>query len=274
MLRIGDFAKLSRVSVKALRFYDEIGLLRPAAIDRFSGYRYYQAAQLARLNRILALKDLGFSLEQIGGVLDQELSAGQVSALLQLKAQELRERMRQDEDRLRRIETRLKQIEQEDQMPDYEVVIKPVDAMQVASLGGTIPNYDESGPIFDRLFDDVYAYVYRQGVKNVGCGIALYVTPEGAEREIEVEALAPLYEVLQPGDGVRVYELPAVEQMASTVHHGPFATMYQAYGSMMVWLEANGYQITGPCRELYLEYERGGDQNKYVTEIQFPVSKE
>lgn len=272
MIKIGDFSKISKVSVKALRFYDEIGLLRPASIDPFTGYRYYSMEQLARLNRILAFKDLGFSLEQIGSILHQELSRPQIAALLQLKADELRTRLKEDEDRLERIEARLRQIEQEDIMPDYEVVIKKVEPQLVASRRGVTPSYEVIGPILDQLFDEAYGYARRSGVQRVGCGITLYHS-ESAENGIEIEAAAPLYEPLESGDGVQVYELPGVEQMASTIHHGPFATLSNAYNAMMQWLETNAYRITGPCREINLQYERGSDQSEYVTEIQFPVAK-
>jgi DNA-binding transcriptional MerR regulator len=74
MFKIGEFSRLSRVSVRMLRHYDQLGLLTPSQTDPFTGYRYYSAQQLPRLNRIIALRDLGFSLEQIAGMLDEELS--------------------------------------------------------------------------------------------------------------------------------------------------------------------------------------------------------
>jgi DNA-binding transcriptional MerR regulator len=273
MLKIGDFSKLSRVTVKTLRFYDEMGLLKPVMLDPYTGYRYYSVEQLPRLNRILAYKDLGFSLEQIRGLLDENPPLSQVRALLQLKQAEIQARLVDDQARLARLEIRLRQIE-EDWMSTYEIVLKKVEPLQAASVRGVIPNYDDSEPIFDRLFDEVYGYVHRQGVRQVGCGIALYQTAEGQENDIEVEAIAPIYQPLQASQRVRVYQLPAVEQMACVVHHGPFATIGQAYQAVMAWIEANGYHITGPCREIYLRYERGGDQKDYVTEVQFPVSKE
>ena len=85
MLKIGDFSKLSLVSVKALRYYDELGLLKPVQVDEFTGYRYYSTSQLTRLNRILALKDLGLALEQIAQLLDQDLTPDQVRGMLKLK---------------------------------------------------------------------------------------------------------------------------------------------------------------------------------------------
>src|SRR5512134_2583878 len=102
MIRIGDFSRLSRVSIKTLRFYDEMGLLKPVSVDRFTGYRYYEFDQLPRLYRILAFKDLGFSLEEIGCLLEEELSAEQMRGMLKLRQMEIRQRVEEEAARLER----------------------------------------------------------------------------------------------------------------------------------------------------------------------------
>ena len=112
MLKIGEFARMGQVSVRTLRYYDEIGLLEPARIDRFTGYRYYSAEQLPRLHRILALKDVGLSLEQIARLLDEELSPAEMRGMFRLKRAEIRQQLEEEQARLARIEARLRQIEQ------------------------------------------------------------------------------------------------------------------------------------------------------------------
>jgi DNA-binding transcriptional MerR regulator len=114
MFKIGDFSKLSQVTVKTLRYYDELGLLKPVEVDRFTGYRYYSADQLPRLNRILALKDLGLSLEQIATLFAarDKLTVEQMRGMLRLKQAEAQERVREEQDRLARVEARLRQIEE------------------------------------------------------------------------------------------------------------------------------------------------------------------
>src|SRR5512136_2701540 len=119
MLKIGDLSKLSRVSVKTLRYYDETGLLKPTQVDRFTGYRYYSFDQLPRLNRILALKDLGFALEQIAQLLSEDLPAAQLRGMLRLRQAELSQHVQDELDQLTRVEARLRQIEQEDTMSTY-----------------------------------------------------------------------------------------------------------------------------------------------------------
>jgi DNA-binding transcriptional MerR regulator len=113
MIRIGDFSKLSRVPVKTLRYYDEVGLLKPVEVDGLTGYRLYEYSQLSTLHRILALKELGFSLEEIGRLLDDDLPVEQMRGMLKLREAEAHQRMRQEAERPGGIEARLRQSEQD-----------------------------------------------------------------------------------------------------------------------------------------------------------------
>ena len=273
MFKIGDFSRLSLVSVKALRYYDELGLLKPARVDEFTGYRYYSASQLTRLNRMLAMKDMGLSLEQIALLLDKELTPDQIRGMLRLKQVELRQQLVEGQARLARIEAWLQAFEQEVTMPAYDVVLKKVAPLQVAQLRGVAPSMEQIGPTLDRLFDQVMGYISQHGATPVGPGITLYYDTEYCERDISVGACMSFEGSLNDGEQVKVGELPAVETMASVIHHGSFSTMGQAYNAISKWIETNGYHISGPTRELNIEYERGGDQSKFVTEIQFPVEK-
>ena len=272
MFKIGDFSRLTQVPVSALRYYDEMGLLKPGRVDRYTGYRYYSAEQLPRLNRILALKDLGFSLEQIARLLAEDVPLTELRGMLRLKQAELQQRVQAEQVRLARIEARLHQIEQEGTMSAYEVVLKKVEPQLVAGIEATIPTRDEVNVTFNRLFDEVYDYVIRHGARPAGAGIALWHDPEYPERDIHVAAAEPLQEPIPASDRVQVHTLPGAE-MACVVHHGAFADLGGAYSAVMQWIEGNGYQITGPSREVYLQYQRDGDQARYVTEIQVPVAR-
>ncbi len=273
MFRIGDFSRLSLVSVKALRYYDELGLLKPARVDEFTGYRYYAASQLSRLNRVLALKDMGLSLEQIALLLDKEPTPDQIRGMLRLKQVELQQQLIEGQARLTRIEAWLQAFEQEVTMPNYDVILKKVAPLKVAQVRGVTPSMEQIGPTLDRLFDQVIAYIGQHGAIAVGPGITLYYDAEFRDRDINVGACMPFEGSLNDGEQVKVETLPAVETMASAIHSGSFSTLHQAYNAILKWIEANGYSICGPTRELNLEYERGGDQAKFVTEVQFPVEK-
>ena len=273
MFKISDFSKLSRVSAKALRYYDELGLLRPAQIDRFTNYRYYSIDQLPRLNRTLrvALKDLGLSLEQIARLLDKELPPDQLRGMLMLKQAELQQQADELQERLARVEARLRQIEQEGKMPAYDVIVKKVEPQWIASVRGVVPTPPEQGP----LWGELGAYLGQHKVTTPDPCFTIYHDPEYKERDWDLEVCEPLGAVIPGSERVRVYELPGVETMACTIHHGPFVTIGEAYEAISKWLAANGYRITGPCREVYLRSAQNGSQTdpNTLTEIQFPVEK-
>jgi DNA-binding transcriptional MerR regulator len=273
VIKIGNFSRLSLVSVKTLRYYDELGLLKPARVDEFTGYRYYAASQLTRLNRILVLKDMGLSLEQIALLLDKELTPDQIRGMLRLKQVELQRQLEEGQARLARIEAWLQGFEQEAIMPAYDVVLKKVAPLRVVQVRGVAPSMEQLGPTLDHLFDQAFGYISQHGATTVGPGITLYYDTEDVERDINVGACMSFEGSLGDGEVVKVDELPAVETMAAVIHHGSFSTLNQAYNAILTWIEANGYHISGPARELNLEYERGGDQSKFVTEVQFPVEK-
>ena len=151
MFKIGDFSKLARVSVNTLRHYDRLHLLRPAWIDRYSSYRYYTAGQLGELNRILALKDLGFSLEQIRQLLGSNLQPSELRGLLRLKQSELERLIDSEQRRLDRVDERLRQIEQDGNIPSYDVVLKPVSALPVIGLRQVIPAFSQLTELFEEL---------------------------------------------------------------------------------------------------------------------------
>ena len=272
MIRIGDFSKLSRVSVKALRYYDEMGLLKPVTVDRFTGYRLYEYSQLSVLHRILALKELGFSLEEIGRLLDDGLSTEQMRGMLKLRETEARQRVEEEAQRLERIKIRLRQIEQENFMSKYDVVIKKIDAMKIASVRGVVPQ----PPDQRRLWDELMEYLHQQKARMVGTPMAIYHDPDHRERDWDIEVCMPIADELSPHQNVKVYDLPAVESMACVVHEGPFATLFEAYDALAKWIDENGYQIVGPARELNIKMpEKMGDQNDpgTINEVQFPVQK-
>ena len=271
MIRIGDFSKLSRVSIKALRLYDEMGLLKPVEVDRFTGYRYYEFNQLPRLYRILALKDLGFSLEEIGHLLD-DISVEQMRGMLRLRQAEIQRQVKAEEARLERVKLWLRVIEQENSMSKYDVVIKKIEPLKIASVRGVVP----TPPDQRSLWDELIGYLEKNNARMMGPPMAIYHDPEFKERDWDIEVVMPLSEEIPSGERVQVYELPGTEKMACVVHTGPFATIGEAYDALAKWVDQNGYQIIGPGRELNLRLpDKLGDQNdpNTVNELQFPVEK-
>ncbi|MBN1149362.1 MAG: MerR family transcriptional regulator, partial [Anaerolineales bacterium] len=260
MFKIGDFSKLAQVSVKTLRYYDSLGLLRPAWIDRFSGYRYYTAGQLPRLNRILALKDLGFSLEQVQRLLHEDLPAAELRGMLRMKQAEIEGQIQDEQARLARVEARLQQIEREGALPDYDVALKSAPPQRVAGIRQVIPSFQQ----LPQLFEELHACLRAQNMalEAEGPRLAIYYDAEYRERGVDVEAAALLPgarpKALEGARRLLVHELPAVEQMACAVHQGAFEGLDQVYKSLMTWIEANGYCVAGPNRNVYLQAPGAG----------------
>lgn len=267
-LKIGEFARLGQVSVQTLRYYDDLGLIKASEVDRFSGYRYYTLEQLPRLLQILAMKDLGISLQQIGALLDREMSNNELRRVLLLKQEELRSEMQGQLERLERIEARLRLLEQGERVPSYEVVIKQVDAIRVVSERGKVATFWDVTPLWMRLHE-------RLGARKPAAIGPYFTLCHASEPEIDLEVCLPVVMDAE-GDGLDAHVLPAVESMACTVHHGPFTGLITGFTALMTWVDANGYAIAGPDREIYLQLPEPGhydnDPNA-VTELQIPVVK-
>jgi DNA-binding transcriptional MerR regulator len=284
VLRIGEFAWLGQVTVETLRHYDRIGLLKPVHLDRFTGYRYYSLDQLPRLNRVLALKDLGLPLKEIVRMLDRDVSADEIRGILEIKETELMEQIQEARKRLARVETRLRQIVLEGKMPEYEVLLKTVDAQWIASVRETISSWDQDvvGPTMSRMFEEVEEHLCSRGAKIGGPGISLWhqrqLTPKSSEEDeaIDVEIAAPIDGPVEEGDRVKVRKLPKME-VAYTVNHGSFSGLPPAKQAVFSWIEENGYRLVGPVREVYLHFDPhpqvNADSPHHVTEVQFPVEK-
>ncbi|HEU0292001.1 MAG TPA: MerR family transcriptional regulator [Anaerolineales bacterium] len=268
MIKIGDFARLSQVSVVTLRYYDEMDLLKPVKVDAFTGYRFYSADQLPRLNRILALKDLGFSLEQIRLMLADSLTHEQLRGMLTMQRTEVEKRLADEGERLARIEARLRQIEMENKMPNYDVLIKTAPAMLVATCRVTIPTNDQVPAYLGPAYSKVYDYLRKQGAKDGLC-LALWHSPADVYENEDAEAAVQIYRSLPGTDQVKVYELPPT-QVASVVHQGNFEDFTQGHAALLEWIDANGYEIVGPYREIYIKHDKR-HLHDTTTEIQFPV---
>lgn len=273
MFTIGDFARYGRVSRRMLRHYDAIGLLRPDRTDPATGYRFYGAAQLARLNRIIALKDLGFTLQQVRAVLDERVGPEELRGMLRLRRAELAEAVAAATARLAQVEARLRSIESEGHMPADDVVIKTVPAVRVAELTGTAASYEpqDIGPVIGPLYEELFPLLEAAGVRPAGPGIAWYEdAPHGGAIVVHagVTVSAPVGPVGETG--VRVVELPAFEA-ATIVHRGAMDDVLPAAQTLARWLDGNGYRSTGYAREVNLECPV--DRSRWVTELQEPVAK-
>jgi DNA-binding transcriptional MerR regulator len=264
MFRIGDFSKLTNVSVKALRFYDDVGLLKPTYVDRDTGYRYYSADLLPRLNRILAFKELGLALEEIIHLLEGDLPVDRVRESLQNRRAELSRRIERERAQLAEVESWLAQIEQAGRVPDYEVTIKRIAPRLVASVRDTLSSYADA----DELFDELHSHFKQRGAP-LERG-AIWHTCANQRRSIDCEAIVFLREPAQGKGRAQVYELPGAS-VACVIHQGSDESCERAYVAAGSWIKSHGYAISGPNRELYWQGGVAQDGDSGVTEIQFPI---
>ncbi len=190
MLKIGDFSQLAQVSVRALRIYDEMGLIKPVHVDRFSGYRYYEAEQLPRLNRIIALKDLGLTLDQIAQLLKDDLSAEQLRGMLMMKQADLEQELKEGKLRLMRVAARLRQIEREGIVSPYEVTVKEVRPLTIVSARISLATLDEIIHVRCGMYDSVYRWLDENQITPLEPELAIYDNVEYVETDINMEVAA------------------------------------------------------------------------------------
>ena len=272
MFRTGEFSKIARVSKRLLHYYDTIGLFEPALLDEATGYRYYSAKQIPRLNRILALKELGLTLNQVTKVLEAGISDEEIQGMLVMKKAEMEQTIQENVQRLRAIEARLQLIHETDEAPD--VVLKSIPAQPFLSLHNKLANMEAGMVLIDEIFRTVPG-----SVKNGTLGSFLCVahTEDFTASEIEVELGYVLHKpverpiALSNDQVLRVQELPAVATMATAVQSGGPDPVLAALGLVARWIEANGYRIAGPYREICFQVSSVRDLEDALVEIQVPV---
>ncbi len=261
MIKIGVFARLAGVSIATLRLYDDKGLLHPEHVDDASHYRYYAFSQLPRLNRILSLKDLGFTLEQIREALQDEITPAQLRGMLKLRRAEAQQRLDEEQQRLERLEVRLRWIEQEDQMSPYEVVLKTVPATLVAARRITIPSNDQVPQYLNPAFGEVYDHIGTHSAKVAAPHLAVWHTTASTLEEEDAEAVVPIESRVPSSERVQVYELPQVE-VASVVFQGDYSAFPQVHAALLRWIEEHGYVVSGAFREVYCATTRSTPRSK------------
>ncbi len=277
MLKIGEFARLNGISIATLRYYDQCGLLKPLMLDPETGYRYYSLDQLPRLNRILALKELGFPLDQIAQLLAEGLSFEQLLTMFTLKQAQTQHMIATEQARLTRLATRLRQIEQEGKMPTYEVLLKNVDPQLVASYRALVPLANG----LTQSYAKFAAYLDQHHIQSDSPALfRLYSTsqqhPDGLYIDLETSlplstAFPAITQILPANEHIIIQTLPG-GLMASALHTGYDLALGQANATLHTWLTDNHYQLIAPPRYIRLRYDPHMQSTQYITEVQFPIT--
>ena len=271
MFTIGEFAQHGRVSVRMLRHYDAIGLLRPACVDPVTGYRSYQASQLAQLNRVIALKDLGFTLQQVQEIMAEQVSAAELRGMLRLRRAEIQSRIDAETSRLARVEARLATIEDEARVPVDGVVIKGLAPVRVAELAGVAGSYEPEAitPVIQPLYCGLRQRMASALVTAAGPAMAYYEDVPASDGAIVVHAAVPVAGGTDGDHGFAVVDLAEVDRAAVIIHHGLMDDVLPAVQALARWIDASGYRAAGYAREVTLEWSP--DPDRWVTELQQPI---
>lgn len=268
MFRIGEFSKLTQVSVRMLRYYDESGLLKPAETDKFTSYRLYDVSQIADLNKIVFLRDLGFGIADIAEALDH-WSDDFITEQLDKKRQEIEDKIQAERKRLDKIKLAKEDIQREKISINYNVIIKSIPGYQVFSLRRRVPDYYAEG----YLWKEMTAYVSRHNITLTGETFSIYHDLDYREKDVDIELCAVVDQMQESRDGFVYRNTEPVPVMASTMVYGPFENISGAFLALANWLqEHNQYRMAGTSRQIV---HRGQwneeDPAKYLTEIQVPL---
>lgn len=273
MFRIGEFAQIAQVSGRLLRYYDQLGLLSPLRIDPQTGYRWYSARQLPRLNRILALKELGLTLEQIKPLLDGEIPAAEMRVMLTERREHAEESLRLEQARLRQIESRIAQIDEHGEVSGEDVVVKAITAQPYLAVTCICEDVDHAVRVVGQVVQE------SSGKLSASLRDRLIVVSRTEQQDdrldldIGFSLTRDTSRTMKLGGGLELSprELPEVDTMATIVRAGPAWRSHFAFGAIGQWIEASGYQLSGPCREVFLDQPNAAADP--IIEIQFPVRR-
>ncbi|MNZ46563.1 HTH-type transcriptional activator TipA [compost metagenome] len=272
IFKIGEFSKLTQVSVRMLRYYDETGLLTPARIDKFTGYRYYSVEQISLLHKIIFLRDSGFNVSEIAVALHQWEGEVLVEQLKE-KHHEIECAIRKEQEKLKKIEIALHDIKESKLKVHCNVFLKSIPSFKVISLRKIIPDYFCE----KLLWEELTCFIKHEGldISPNSESFAIYHDTEHKEADVDVEVCAIVNQLGVSKNGVVFRETEEINTMACAWVYGPYENIASGFLSFAHWIqEHNQFQMTGLNRQIC---HRGpwneDDPNRYLTEIQIPVQK-
>lgn len=276
MLSIGDLARHTRVSVRMLRHYDETGLVVPERVDPGTGYRWYAASQVGRVNALIALKELGFTLAQCRSILDEHVSVAELRGMLRLRQAELAEQIETDTARLSEVDRRLHSIERGLTMTNSTLQITSLPALRLAQVSAEVNDVTEISGIVGSLFEALVERLAAAGIEAEGAGVRTYYgRPDGTKIDvaaglpIEDDSAGALSEATVAGvPEVEIVDLPAEPMAATVVHRGPASEIADAWQTFAVATSERGLTSYGVNRQVYMQTPDG---DSCVVALQCPV---
>lgn len=262
MLKIGEFSKLSLTTVKALRFYEKEGLLMPASVDEWTGYRFYETAQLETAARIKSYTQLGLSIEEIKSIFSGE-DAGRI---LSAKSEHLKKLKAETELQLSVIEFIL-----EGKQMKYQVIVKEIPEMIVYSSEAVLEKYSDCMQWIPSVGAECLKLNPGLKCEEPPYEFCEYLDGEYKETDIRIRHNEAVTAFGKENEHIKFRILPAANVL-SIYHKGAYDNIGEAYAYIMEYAEKNGYVAAGLARESYID----GIWNKesvedWLTEIQLPV---
>lgn len=268
MFRIGEFSKMGKITIKALRYYDEIGLLKPEETDKFTGYRFYTTDQLVKLHKIQSLRQIGLSIDEIKLI----LSGHQAEPILQKRKTELISEIAENRTQLSRIEFILQGNEEEHFM-NYAATVKELPGCIVYSKKMTVPNYDSYFTLIPAIGKELTSrYPDLKCVVPEYCFI-VYLDGEYREKDIHVEYCEAV-DRMKPDFGEIKFKKIEPVTAVSVMHKGAYKGLPEAYAYAFKWIEKNGYAVLDSPRESYIDgiWNKENEED-WLTELQVPIVK-
>lgn len=271
MLKIGNFSKLSRISIRMLRHYDELDLLKPMEVDRFTGYRYYRESQLLEAERIQCLKSMGFSLNLIREILLKYQNTQEMEHFLVIQRQEMEQKSQEIRQKLRLIDSTIEWLRKDGTMKGYDVTLKTVPEFYAASVRQLIPTYADEGLLWKIMMEETAPLHMQYG--NPSYAIAVFHDGEYKEHDVDVEVQQSVQGTYTDTEHVKFKMIPSV-QIASAVFKGGYEQIGEVNAAVAKWVNDNGYEYDGLSFNIY-HVSPGVTRNpdEYVTEVCYPVKK-
>lgn len=271
MLKIGDFSKLSRISIRMLRHYDEIGLLMPKTTDSFTSYRYYSEEQLPVAGRINALKDMGFGLSAIGEILKSYDDAQKMAEFLSVKKAEVKTEAEEAARRLRLLETAIIRLRKDGTTMSYNVTLKTLPERYVASVRQVIPAYDQEGTLWNILVKETAPLNIQEG--DPCYTLAIFHDGEYKENDVDVEVQKSV-RGSYPNTQHVVFKTEPPILIASATYKGGYDKIDGATEAVANWVRDSGYDFDGLSFNIYhVSPHETQNSEEWVTEVCYPVKR-
>ena len=271
MFKIGDFSKLVRVSPRMLRHYEKCGLFYPVEIDKFTGYRQYSAAQIPLLSNIVTLRDLGFSINEIGDILPRFDDTVYMNKVFREKAASVKKNIEVEQEKYNRLIQMSDKMRKEQSIMVYETELQKLPPVKVLSLRGIIPHYRDEGILWEKLG----RFIGENNIKCHSDGYSTYFDDEYKESDPDVEIAVPVDEFGEDQGEFIYKEYDEIPLAATARFSGPFDGGYDAASEKLAeWMEKNGYAFAGHLRgHVITSPDEEPDMDNWMTELQAPVRK-